>query len=392
MRILVFSSYWPRPTKIHNATFETQQVAALTEAGHHVDVVVQTPPWRRRATFLGAAELGLDPVRVQVRQIVVPRLPEILGRYPLGIRMNIRTTGHRVKDCIEAYVAAGREPDLVIVHGERNVGLSAGIWNRSRKWPTAVIVHGADPALEAAGEEFLHLHVGALANAGMSRIILVGNRLRTYARHLGYDEQRITVIPNGFSQPRPPFRPSGHEVGAVRMVSVARLVPVKGIDDTLHALAALSERNPNLEWSYDIAGDGPERGMLQELTKDLSLEARVRFLGSMPNQDVLRLLERSAIFVLPSWNEAFGLAYLEAMAMGATVVGCFENGAADIITDGVDGCLVPPRNIDSLSRVLEDLITNPHRREALSGAAMQSVRRFSWSDNARAVIEAIQYD
>ena len=363
MRILVFSSYWPRPTEVHNATFEAQQVSALVEAGHQVDVVVQTPPWRRRAEFLGPAELGLDPARVRVQQIVAPRLPEGLGRFPPGIKMNIRTTGHRVKDCIETYVTTGREPDLVIVHGERNVGLSAGIWNRNRKWPTAMIVHGADPALEAAGEGFLHRHAGAVANAGVSRFILVGNRLRTYARHIGYDERRITVIPNGFSQPRPPVRLSDEEIGAVRMVSVARLVPVKGIDDTLHALAALYERNPNLEWSYDIAGDGPERGVLQQLTKNLGLEERVQFLGALPNEDVLRLLEKSAIFVLPSWNEAFGLAYLEAMAMGTVVVGCLENGASDIITGGVDGCLVPPRNVDALSRVLEDLITDPHHRE-----------------------------
>ena len=388
MRVLVFSSYWPRKNQVHKATFEAQQVAALADAGHFVEVIVQTEPWRLRAKFLGAADLGLDTKRVRVRQIVVPRFPEFLGRFSFGIRANIWMTGRRLKGWIEAKAQADRAPDLIIVHGERNVGLSAGIWNERLKLPAAMIVHGADPVLELAGEAFLRRHAGTVASAGLKRVILVGNRLRPYTRHLGYDHEMIEIIPNGFHHPRSPQRPSGQDDGPVRLVSVARLVPVKGIDDTLRALAAILGRSPNLDWTYDIVGDGPERADLEALTRQLGLEARVQFLGAMPNEHVLGILENSAIFALPSWNEAFGIAYLEAMAMGATVVGCRENGAADIITDGVDGCLVPPRNIDALSRVLEDLISDPRQRETLSRAAMVNVKRFSWAENARAVIEA----
>lgn len=392
MQILVFSSYWPRPNQVHKATFEVQQVAALAEAGHEVEVVIQTVPWRRRSEFLGVSDLGLDHGLVRVTQIIVPRLPEALGRLPLGIKMNILTTGRRIKAWMEENAVDSKAPDLVIVHGERNIGISAGIWNPGRKWPVAMIIHGADPALEAASSRFLHQQAGSIANAGLKRIIVVGNRLRSYAKHVGYDEERMDVIPNGFCHPRPPVRPYDPDARSVRLVSVARLVPVKGIDDTLQALASLLDRNPELDWTYDIVGDGPQRIELELLAKKLRLDTRVQFLGAMPNRDVLHRLERSAIFVLPSWNEAFGLAYLEAMAMGTTVVGCLENGAADIIIDGVDGCLVPPRNPSALSKALEDLITDPLKRETLARAAMVSVQRFSWSDNARALIDAVQND
>lgn len=390
MRLLVFSSYWPRPDQVHKATFEVEQIAALAEAGHEIDVVVQTVPWRRRSEFFDVSDLGLDPDRVRVRQIVVLRLPEALGRLPFGIRMNILMTGLAVKAWIRAHAANCGAPDVVIVHGERNVGLSAGIWNKRRKLPVVMIVHGADPTLEAASEPFLHRHAGFVANAGLLRIILVGNRLWSYAKHVGYDIERTAVIPNGFCQPKPPVQPFDDENQQVRLVSVARLIPVKGIDDTLNALALLLGRNPELDWTYDIVGDGPQRPELQLLTKQLNLETRVRFMGAMPNREVLDLLEKSSIFVLPSWNEAFGLAYLEAMAMGATVIGCLENGAADIITDGVDGCLVPPRDVVALSKVIENLIINPYRRHTLARAAMESVLRFSWYENARAVIAAVQ--
>lgn len=293
---------------------------------------------------------------------------------------------------MKGLTSRNRTPDLVIVHGERNIGLSASIWNHGLKCPTGMIIHGADPVLEAANVAFLQGRVGGIASCGVSRIILVGNRLRPYAQRLGYDSNRIAVIPNGFRHPRPAIRPSGRNGGPVRLVSVARLVAVKGIDDTLCALASLLKRNPKLEWSYDVLGDGPERSKLLALAIRLGLEMRVKFNGSMANREVLKVLENSDIFVLPSWNEAFGIAYLEAMAMGTTVVGCLENGAADIISDGIDGCLVPPRNYHALSKVLEELIVDQDRRELLARAAMQRVRRFSWSDNARAVIEAVLRD
>lgn len=170
---------------MHQATFEARQVAALADAGHFIDVVVQTEPWRFRAKFLGPADLGPDMKLVRVRQIVAPRLREFLGHFPFGIATNIRATGYRVKAWIKSNTGAEMTPDLIIVHGERNVGLSAGIWNECLNWPAAVIVHGADPVLEMTGEAFLHRHAGTVASAGLKRVILVGKRLRPYARHLG---------------------------------------------------------------------------------------------------------------------------------------------------------------------------------------------------------------
>lgn len=371
--------------------FEVHQIAAFIEAGHQIDVVVTTAPWRPRAKFLGAADLGLDPDRVRIHPIIVPRLPEFLGRLPLGIRANICMAGNRTKRWINEHRAIeGNTPDLVIVHGERNIGLSAGIWNKGQKLRSAMIVHGADPALEAINETFLQRYAGPVANAGISQIILVGNRLRPYVRRLGYDARRIAVIPNGFHHPERAGQSYARDSGPVRLVSVARLIEVKGIDDTLYALAALLSRNPGLDWVYDIVGDGPDSAKLQALSDQLGLQSRVHFVGAVPNQEALQIVENSALFVLPSWNEAFGLAYLEAMALGTTVVGCLENGAADIITDGVDGCLVPPRNIDALSSALEELIINRYRCEELARAAMQSVKQFSWPRNIRTVIDVIE--
>jgi glycosyltransferase involved in cell wall biosynthesis len=164
---------------------------------------------------------------------------------------------------------------------------------------------------------------------------------------------------------------------------------VKGIDDVLLALANVRKAQPELDWCFSIIGDGPERAALETLSARLDLQDRVQFHGSLPHHEVLSHLEKSAVFVMPSWNEAFGLAYLEAMTMGCAVIGCFENGAADIVTDRIDGRLVPPRDVESLAQVLSELVMDTKQREALSSAAKESVKRFSWPANARAVIEAL---
>ncbi|WP_306253733.1 glycosyltransferase [Parvularcula sp. IMCC14364] len=381
----VVSSYWPRPERAHNAFFEVDQVRAFAELGHDVDVMVQTVPWKRGAAFLKAEDLELDPERVHIEQVVMPRLPEALSRREALARLNVRATGLRMQNLLKKRPAV----DAIIVNGERNIGLSAGIWNRDEKHRVAMIVHGADPVLECLPQGCLHVNNGSAVGAGLARVILVGNRLRSYAAHVGYAPERVAVIANGFRHPAPPKVPIEARNGPVRLIAVARLVPVKGIDDALVALSYILAEKPELDWAFDILGDGPEREALEALTTRLGLTERVHFHGAVPHSNVLRALEGSDIFLLPSWNEAFGLAYLEAMAMGNAVVGCLENGAADILTNGVDGCLVPPRDVSALSALLTKLMVDREMRLTLASAAIRNVKRFSWESNARAILRML---
>lgn len=389
MHLIVISSYWPRPDHILQASFEVDQVRAFAGLGHQVNVLVQTSPWRPRAPYLDTSALNLDPERISVKQIIVPRLPESFSRNPAGALFNLRLAGLRMRFWLSRYEAYHGRVDAIIAHGERNLGLSAGIWNTGQKRPVALIIHGADHVIESWPDKALERKLGTTANSGLSKIILVGNRLRGYAERLGYDPMRIAVIPNGFDSPNISNEPLRGSQIPVRFVTVARLVSAKGIDDALLALAKFRRGHQALEWVFDILGDGPERARLEKLCNKLDLQNHVVFHGAVPHSKVIAQLQKSQIFVLPSWNEAFGLAYLEAMAMGCTVIGCFENGAADILTDGVDGRLVPPRDVERLADVLAELVTDEKQREALTTAAKKSVKRFSWPANARSVIEAL---
>ncbi|UWR35727.1 glycosyltransferase family 4 protein (plasmid) [Sulfitobacter sp. W027] len=389
MRILFISAYWPRPNQPHPAFFEVDQLRALVENGHQLDVWIFTPPWRRKAPFLSSLELGLDPEHVRLKQIVLPRLPELLSRGRLGTLINKLASGLRMRTCLRKVEQETGVFKAVIVNGERYIGLSAKLWNPKNTRSLAMIVHGADPILERLSSKFVKRHVGESVNPGLTCLILVGNRLRDYALRMGYAQDRIQIIPNGFRHPQLSRTVPKKRGARIKIITVARLIKVKGLDDAIQALALLQRNHPTLEWNFDILGDGPERAPLVNLTEQMGLSNRVRFHGSVPNKTVLQELEGADIFLLPSWNEAFGLVYLEAMAMGCTVIGCLENGAADILTDGVDGRLVPPRDVEKLAEVLGVLAADTNQCEALSIAARKSVKRFSWQANAEAIVDAL---
>jgi glycosyltransferase involved in cell wall biosynthesis len=282
---------------MHNAFFEVDQVAAFTELGHLVDVVIQTEFWRPNASYMATTELGLDPDFVKLHQIIVPRLPELLARNRVGALLNRWTAGLRLRSFLASLDRSAGPVEAVVVHGERNMGLSAGYWNADGSRYAAMIIHGGDPVLESLPTSFLQKYFGSQASRALRKVILVGNRLRPYATHVGYDSASIVVIPNGFRHPDPPERPIGSDNATVRLVAAGRLVAVKGIDDALNALARLQSEHPRLCWQFDILGEGPERSALEALARRLKLWEKVCFHGAVPHAEVMEMLEQSDIFV-----------------------------------------------------------------------------------------------
>lgn len=392
MRILVTSSYWPRPSQASPVYFEVDQARALTDLGHDIFVLLPTSPWKRGEPFYDARALGLDPSMVRIQQITMPRLPERFSESPYGTLINIRAAGLRMAAWLRHHEELFGPVQAVIVHGERNIGLSAGLWNKGRARKTAMIVHGVDPVLERLPSQFLRRKVASSVNSGTSQIILVGSRLWRYTERLGYDPARVRVVFNGFRLPshHTDLQPRPRPAEPVQIVCAARLIKLKGIDYLLLALAQLKKNNPALEWRLQILGDGPERSNLEQIAGRNGIQHYISFRGAVKHEEVLRALQASAIFALPSWKEAFGLVYLEAMALGNAVIGCEENGAADIITDGLDGFLVPPHDVEALTETLRTLIMDHDRRMALTEAAKVRVLDFSWSKNAMRISQFLE--
>lgn len=165
------------------------------------------------------------------------------------------------------------------------------------------------------------------------------------------------------------FSPSSVAIARKRplVLSVARLVPKKGLEHLIRACAIL--RDQALDFDCCIVGDGPSRGALQKLCRRLSISDRVRLLGPCGAGEVLRLLSQSQLFVLPCIIAADGdrdmvpNSLKEAMAMNIAVISTNIPGMDELISDGKNGFLVQPGSAEAIADKMSLLLQNRALRE-----------------------------
>jgi glycosyltransferase involved in cell wall biosynthesis len=148
------------------------------------------------------------------------------------------------------------------------------------------------------------------------------------------------------------------------ILCAAGLKPEKAIDVLLHASKPLLASDSSLQ--LVLVGDGPLRGDLEDLASALGIRNQTQFLGSKESTEVARLMQRCAVFVLPSRAESFGMVVLEAMACKRPVVASAVGGIPEIIEHEKSGILVPPDNPEALAEALRAVLTNPRLGETIA--------------------------
>lgn len=154
---------------------------------------------------------------------------------------------------------------------------------------------------------------------------------------------------------------------------VGRLSAEKGADVLIEALARL-QGVPALAC---VIGDGPDRPALERRAAELGLDGRVRFLGSVPRETVLRLFRAADASVLPSAWENFPHTVVEALAVGCPVIATSVGGVPEVVRDGENGLLVVPNDAAALGEAIERFFTDAALRERLATAAPTSVAGYS---------------
>lgn len=181
--------------------------------------------------------------------------------------------------------------------------------------------------------------------------------------------RRISVIHNAIETDRfrkPADEPVRIPGGARKTVlAVARLHERKGIHHLVEAARSVPDA------IFLIAGDGPERGRLEESAARLGVCDRVRFLGT--RDDIANLLRSCDVFVLPSLSEGLPVSVIEAMAAARPVVATDIEGTDEIVVDGETGCLVPPSDPAALGRAIAGLLDDPRKAARLGAAGQERV-------------------
>ena len=186
--------------------------------------------------------------------------------------------------------------------------------------------------------------------------------------------QRLALLPNPLPG-APKAGARGDQSRASGFISVARLVPQKGLDVLIAALPRLS--GSAAEWQVFLVGDGPEREALQQQADDLGVSSRLRCLGFRSNPD--QFLAEAAVFVLPSRFEGMPNALLEAMAAGlAVIVTDASPGPLEVVEPGVSGLVVPSDDPAALAEAMQALASDPERCRRMGAAAKARIAGLDW--------------
>ena len=193
------------------------------------------------------------------------------------------------------------------------------------------------------------------------------------------------------------FNPS-RDTGALRrrwgvgdapiVLTVARLVPHKGQDMGIRAIAQLARDFPALR--YIMVGEGHDEARLRALAKDLGVTDKVGFVGAMRDDELPEAYATSTIYLGASRVdkainvEGFGISFLEAAASGVPSVAGDSGGVRSAVRDGETGIVVPPTDVDAIADALRALLLNPSRRAEMGGAARRAVEtHYNWDRVAR---------
>lgn len=205
-------------------------------------------------------------------------------------------------------------------------------------------------------------------------------------RAMGVPSRSISVVPCGVDsqlfQPDGAVAPRGQRH---RVASVGRLVPRKGVDTVINALAVLKARGRTdvelliVGGSADDATADPEARRLLEIAEDLGVSDQVIFGGQVPQAELPHILRSLDAVVCSPWYEPFGIVPLEAMASGVPVIAATVGGMIDTVVDGVTGLHVPPRDASSVAAAIEQLVDNPQLRATLGAGGRERVqKKYSW--------------
>jgi D-inositol-3-phosphate glycosyltransferase len=201
---------------------------------------------------------------------------------------------------------------------------------------------------------------------------------------MGAVPRKLKIVPCGVDLER--FTPNGpaekRRSGLMRIVTLSRLVPRKGIGDVVEGLVDV----PNAELviagggeSADLVSD-PEAQRLIGMARSLGVADRVYMRGRVERDEVPPLLRSADVVVCTPWYEPFGIVPLEAMACGIPVVVSSVGGLVDTVVDGMTGVHVPPQAPRQLALALQSLADDAKRRRMLGKLGVERVRaRYSWS-------------
>lgn len=368
---------WQFP--VLSETFILNQITGLIDRGHEVDIYALG----RRPAKLSTVHPDVEKYGLLDRVVYIPRVPSsylvrILrgaGLLLSGIHrspsvllrsLNVARYGKQAVSLRLLYGALlfqGRQPYDIIHCQFGPIGLEAALLRDigALKGKLVTSFRGYDVSryVKEHGDD-VYRDLFRLGDLLLPNCEYFKRRLVA----LGCDEAKLVVHRSGIDCERFDFTPrhpcQSHQV---RIVTIGRLVPRKGIEYCIRAVASLARANPNVE--LKIIGDGPLRRDLEKLIADLHMEGTVELCGEKDQREIIGTLRNSHILLAASVTAEDGgedgpvNTLKEAMATGLPVIATQHGGIPELVDDQQSGFLVPERSSDAIAGKLRYLIDHP---------------------------------
>jgi phosphatidylinositol alpha-1,6-mannosyltransferase len=376
--VLVFSvDYKPEPGGIAEHAYRIAR--GFAEAGAEVTVLA---PWVRGADGF---DRGQDFATVRV-----PRIPVIdLVFYAVACSWLV------LRRRVGLVYAATSHPCALVLGVVRILA-----WFR---WAVAIhaheVIYGGRGLRRRLKALVKPLQIAAIGSA--DRVFAVSGFTREMLVKAGVDPSKIAVIFNGVDTSDLDIEVDVASVvdrfglrGRRVILTVARLDIHKGQDTVIRAMPSILRRVP--EAVYVVAGEGGMRPRLVELARDLRVSARVVLTGDLPRPDVVALFKAAQVFAMisrveESSVEGFGIAFLEAGALGLAVVGGRSGGIPDAVADGETGLLVDPADPEAVAEAITRILLDRGLAGRLGAAGRKRARdEFTWKRVVDAIVASFE--
>jgi glycosyltransferase involved in cell wall biosynthesis len=242
------------------------------------------------------------------------------------------------------------------------------------------VIRAVGSDLRIDSQSLLGKVIVSWAIKNVSGVICVSKDLDNIANAFGAKSTVVIPSPLDLSD----FEEKVYAEKEWEIISVAILKPVKGMSYLINAMGQLDDNK------LLIIGDGPERKNLESLSNDLALSERVLFKGWVDHSLVWDYLQRSKVFVLPSISEGCSRALREAMACGLPIVATNVGGTPEIVVDGINGFLVPPRNEQAMAEAVKKILTNNNLQKIISNENKTKSKEYTMTIIGQRIYEYLE--
>jgi teichuronic acid biosynthesis glycosyltransferase TuaC len=379
LRVLCFTTLYPNAEKPQYSVFVENRLRHLVASGEvSARVLAPVPYFPFRDRRFGAySEFARVPER-ETRFGIDIEHPRYLAIPKAGMTLAPYLLYAAARQALDRLLRRGERFDLIDAHYFYPDGVAAVMLGRAAKLPVTVTARGTDVNLLpnfALPRELIRR-----AARRADGVIAVSGALAARLGDMGVEPSRITVLRNGVDptvfRPTEPYRTGKEPPPRPLALSVGNLVPLKGHDLAIAALAQIPELTL---W---IVGSGPERGRLERLAHQLAVANRVRFLGSVPHERMPEVYSAADMLLLVSEREGWPNVLLEALACGARVVTTRVSDVTQVISSPAAGIWIHERSTDCLTLAIRQVLAASVARDATRACALG----FTWDATTRGQI------